>query len=196
MSDLRRMSEVQLSHELFDVRFHGRAGQGVVTASRLLGEAAILEGKWIHAFPNFGPERMGAPVSSFTRISPTKFSIKTQVYHPDLIVIIDPSLVPDPVYYVGLKPDGIVILNTTSVPDHILELLQGKKLWTVDGDTISRKYLGRTIANTVMLGALIRVTGIVSLEYLTEVMLKKFPGDVGMKNKQAIEAAFEEVKQL
>ncbi|MHA2250695.1 MAG: 2-oxoacid:acceptor oxidoreductase family protein [Candidatus Kariarchaeaceae archaeon] len=184
--------------KLIDIRFHGRAGQGVVTASRFLGEAAIEADKWIHAFPNFGPERMGAPVEAFTRISNEKFTIKTQVYFPDYIVFIDPTLIPNMEYYNGLEEGGTVIFNTKQVPENILELLKQKhaKIWTVDGDTISRKHLGRTRANTVMLGGLIKATGVVDIDHLIKVMYKKFKGEVGDKNAAAIKEAFEEVKQI
>ncbi|MHA2403988.1 MAG: 2-oxoacid:acceptor oxidoreductase family protein, partial [Candidatus Kariarchaeaceae archaeon] len=133
-----------LEQQLTDIRFHGRAGQGVVTASRFLGEAAIKGNKWIHAFPNFGPERMGAPVEAFTRISDTKFTQKTQVYSPDVIVIIDPTLIPVETYYNGLVNEGIVLLNTKNVPESTLNLLKQKQanIWIVDGDTISRKHIG------------------------------------------------------
>lgn len=190
------MYQVELSHKLVDIRFHGRAGQGVVTASRLLGEAAIADGKWTHAFPAFGPERMGAPVTSFTRIADEKFTIKTQVYHPDTIVMIDPSLIHDQQYYEGIKDGGKILLNTTEIEPELAQALQQYEVWIVDGDEISRKYLGRTIANTVMLGALIRVTEIVEKSSLIEALKRKFPGSLGEKNEQAINAAFEEVKPV
>lgn len=184
--------------QLTDIRFHGRAGQGVVTASRILGEAAMRQNKWIHAFPNFGPERMGAPVTSFTRISDSKFTVKTQIDKPDIIVMIEPSLVDDEQYYAGLKEGGTVILNTTEVPQSLLTRFKekGVKVFTVDGDSISRKYLGRTIANTVMLGSLIKATEIVQIEHLIEVMKEKFSGKVAEDNAAAIYAAFEEVKEI
>lgn len=182
--------------KLIDIRFHGRAGQGVVTASRLLGEAAIQSGKWVHAFPNFGPERMGAPVSAFTRISDEKFTIKTQIYDPDIIVIIDPSLVKDEQYYLGLKPDGKILINTKIVPKFLEKHKKKSEIWIVDGDEISRKYLGRTIANTVMLGALLRVTGLVDEQSLISVLNKKFPKEIADNNAKAIHAAYEEVRKV
>jgi 2-oxoisovalerate/pyruvate ferredoxin oxidoreductase gamma subunit len=182
--------------QLFDVRFHGRAGQGVVTVSRLLGEAALLEGKFIHAFPNFGPERMGAPVSAFTRIDENKFTVKSEVYNPDLIVIIDPTLVSDLKYYQGLKENGIVILNTKIVPNKVKEHLTNKEIWYIDGDNISRKHLGRTIANTVMLGAVVKVTALVKLDTIYHVLSKKFSQEITEKNMKAIKEAFEEVRKI
>ncbi|MCE7737235.1 MAG: hypothetical protein GPJ54_20270 [Candidatus Heimdallarchaeota archaeon] len=182
--------------KLFDIRFHGRAGQGVVTASRLLGEAAILNGKWVHAFPNFGPERMGAPVSAFTRIAEEKFTIKTQIDNPDVIVIIDPSLVKDEQYYAGLKPGGKIIVNASTVPAILHKFAYSNEIWIVDGDKISREYLGRTIANTVMLGALLKVTNLVNEQDLITVLKEKFPANIAENNAKAIHAAIEEVKQL
>ncbi|MHA2169899.1 MAG: 2-oxoacid:acceptor oxidoreductase family protein [Candidatus Kariarchaeaceae archaeon] len=187
-----------LEQQLTDIRFHGRAGQGVVTASRFLGEAAIQGNKWIHAFPNFGPERMGAPVEASTRISDTKFTQKTQVYSPAVIVIIDPTLIPEENYYKGLITGGTVLMNTKSVPEATINLLRHKqaKIWIVDGDTISRKHIGRTVANTVMLGALIKATSVVSLHNLIEVMYGKFKGDIGDKNAAAIKEAYDKVRMV
>jgi pyruvate ferredoxin oxidoreductase gamma subunit len=182
--------------KLVDIRFHGRAGQGVVTASRLLGEAAILNGKWVHAFPNFGPERMGAPVSAFTRIAEEKFSVKTEIYNPDVIVIIDPSLVNEEKYYEGLKPSGKLIVNTSEVPDILKRYAENHEVWIVDGDKISREYLGRTIANTVMLGALLKVTNLVEEGDLISVLKEKFRTKIAEDNAKAIRASFEEVKRL
>lgn len=186
----------EITSELIDTRFVGRAGQGVVTASRLLGEAAIAGGKWVHAFPNFGPERMGAPVTAFTRIAEKKFTIKTQVYEPDLIVMIDPSLIKDDKYYEGIKPNGKILLNTITIPDNIIALKEKYEVYTVDGDGISRKFLGRTIANTVMLGAVLKVTGLVELDALLEALYQKFPKEIADKNAAAISAAFDEVKMI
>lgn len=180
--------------DIIDIRFHGRAGQGVVTASRLLGEAAILNGKWVHAFPNFGPERMGAPVSAFTRISEEKFTVKTQIENPDVIVIIDPSLVKEEKYYSGLKPGGKIIVNSSVVPDVLLKFTLEYEVWIVDGDKISREYLGRTIANTVMLGSLLKVTNLVETDDLISVLKDKFSGKIAENNIKAIKAAYEEVK--
>jgi 2-oxoacid:acceptor oxidoreductase gamma subunit (pyruvate/2-ketoisovalerate family) len=182
--------------KLIDVRFHGRAGQGVVTASRLLGEAAILSGKWTHAFPNFGPERMGAPVSAYTRIADEQFFVKTQVYNPDIVVIIDPTLVKEKKYYEGLKEGGTILLNTTSIPPEIKDTIKDFNVWIVDGDRISREYLGRTIANTVMLGALLKVSGLVKPEHIVSVLFKKFSPNIAEKNAAAIKAAYEEVKKV
>ncbi len=184
--------------KLTDVRFHGRAGQGVVTASRLLGEAAIKANKWVHAFPSFGPERMGAPIEAFTRISDNKFYIKTEVYNPDIIIIIDPTLIPEEKYYKGLKGGGTVVLNTNRIPDKILELLKNKNanIWRVDGDSISREHIGRTVANTVMLGGLIKATEVVNLQSIIDVMYNKFKGEIGDKNAAAIKVAYDEVKKI
>lgn len=194
VSDFMQLETIQL----IDIRFHGRAGQGVVTASRILGEAAMRQNKWIHAFPNFGPERMGAPVTAFTRISDKKFTVKTQIDKPDFIVIIEPSLVSDEQYYNGLKEGGTVVLNTTQIPPNLATQFKQKgiKVFIVDGDSISRKYLGRTIANTVMLGSLIKATGIVQIEHLIDVMKEKFSGKVAEDNAAAIYAAYEEVKEI
>jgi 2-oxoacid:acceptor oxidoreductase gamma subunit (pyruvate/2-ketoisovalerate family) len=184
--------------KLTDVRFHGRAGQGLVTASRFLGEAAIKADKWVHAFPDFGPERLGAVIQAFTRISDTKFTLKTQVYHPDILVFIDPTIINEKKYYKGLETGGTVLFNAKSIPQDILTMLKQNdaKIWIVDGDSISRKHIGRTVANTVMLGALVRATGVVGLQNIIDVMYTKFKGEVGDKNAAAIREAYEEVKLI
>ncbi len=183
--------------KLTDVRFHGRGGQGVVTASRILAEAAILENKWVHAFPTFGPERSGAPVAAFTRISPEKFSVKTQVYNPHVIVVIDPSLVRRPEVYDGLVEKGTIIINSATKPDQDDFFPKtAEKIFYVNGNEIAEKHLGRPIANTVMLGALAKITGLVKLESLIKALGSYFSGEVLEKNIAAIKEAHEKVVQL
>ncbi len=182
--------------KLTDVRFHGRGGQGVVTASRILAEAAILENKWVHAFPTFGPERSGAPVAAFTRISPEKFSIKTQVYHPHVIVVIDPSLVRRSEVYEGLVEGGTIIINSASKIGKDFFPKTAEKIFYVNGNEIAEKHLGRPIANTVMLGALAKVTGLVELESLIKALSSYFSGEILEKNIAAIKEAYEKVVPL
>lgn len=181
---------------LTDVRFHGRGGQGVVTASKILAEAAILEKKWVHAFPTFGPERSGAPVAAFTRISPNKFTVKTQVYNPKIIVVIDPTLLSKPETYEGLVEGGILVLNTANQPNREDYPSQAGEIWWVNGNEIANKHIGRTIANTVMLGALVKATGLVSLDSILRALGSYFKGEIYEKNVAAIKEAYEEVKKL
>ncbi len=187
---------------LIDIRFHGRGGQGVVTASRLVGEAAILEGYYVHAFPTFGPERSGAPVAAFTRISPKKFTIKTEVYEPDIVVIIDPTLIGKPFLLDGLKKNGKVIVNTPETNGKkIIEALglqrDDIKVAYLDATKIAVGIIGKPFANTVVLGALSSYTGIVKLESLKEVIRERFKDEeIANKNIAALEQAAKEVKEV
>ncbi len=185
------------SEEIIDIRFHGRGGQGVVTASRITGEAAILEGKYTHAFPSFGPERSGAPVAAFTRISTKPIVVKTQVYKPDIVVVIDPTLLGTVNVFQGLKPKGHIIVNFQGEWNELKSILpQGDySVAYLDGTSIAKKFIGRPIANTVVLGALAKVTGVVKLESIIEATRKAFENnpEIAEKNVAAIKKAAEEV---
>ncbi|MHA1258591.1 MAG: 2-oxoacid:acceptor oxidoreductase family protein [Candidatus Heimdallarchaeaceae archaeon] len=169
-----------------DVRINGRGGQGAVTASRLLAEAAILEGQYVHAFPNFGPERAGAPVTSFARISPEPFTEKTEVTNPQIVVVIDPTLLEDVPVAEGLK-DGKESLNKYFEGVHA-------NIYKVAGSKIALEEIGRNVPNLVMLGALIKVTKIIKLESLLQVTTNRFKGTLGEKNVVAVKRAYEEVE--
>ncbi|MGC8816253.1 MAG: pyruvate ferredoxin oxidoreductase subunit gamma [Candidatus Hadarchaeum sp.] len=170
-----------------EIRFHGRGGQGAVTAARLLAEAAFLEGNYCQAFPFFGAERRGAPVVAFTRINKQPIRTREQVYSPDYVVVLDPTLVEAVDVAAGLKPEGIVILNSKKVPEN----LEGKKIAVVDATKIAIENLGIPITNTTMLGALARATGVVSLESISKVIEKRF-GKLAEKNISAAKRAYEE----
>ncbi len=186
------------SEEIIDIRFHGRGGQGVVTASRLTGEAAILEKKYTHAFPSFGPERSGAPIAAFTRISEKPIVVKTQVYEPNIVVIIDPTLLGNVDVFQGLKPKGHVIINFQGEWDELKDILpQGNySVAYLDGTSIAREHIGRPIANTVVLGALSKITDVVKLGSIIEATRRFFSKnpDLVEKNIAAIKRAAEEVK--
>lgn len=187
------MSRIQ---KIIDVRVHGRGGQGAMTASRLLAEAALLEGKYIHAFPSFGPERMGAPIEAFTRISSEKFYMKTQVYEPDVLLVLDPTLFDSIDVTQGLVTDGKIIANYSRAPEALREKLAiTHQIATVDATNIALDTIRRPITNTVLLGALVRVTeNIVELDSLKEVVQNWFPGPIAENNIIAIERAYNEVK--
>lgn len=187
------MSRIQ---KIIDVRVHGRGGQGAMTASRLLAEAALLEGKYIHAFPSFGPERMGAPIEAFTRISSEKFYMKTQVYEPDVLLVLDPTLFDSINVTHGLVSDGKIIANYSLAPEALREKLAiTHQIATVDATNIALDTIRRPITNTVLLGALVRVTeNIVELDSLKEVVQNWFPGPIAENNIIAIERAYNEVK--
>jgi 2-oxoisovalerate ferredoxin oxidoreductase gamma subunit len=178
-----------------EVRFHGRGGQGVVTASRLLANAAILEGKWIQAFPEFGPERAGAPIKGYTRISEEKFTIKSAIYTPDVVAVIDPTLTKLVPVTEGLKEGGIVIINSPETPEAIKSELgvQGT-VAAVNATNIALDTIGRPIANTAILGALVKITNLVALDSLFQALRDIFKGGIGEKNVEAVKRSYEEVK--
>lgn len=182
--------------EIMDVRINGRGGQGAVTASRLLGEAAILEGQYVHAFPSFGPERAGAPVTSFARISAEPFTEKTEVYEPHIVVVIDPTLLDDVPVADGLRAEGTIVVNYDGLKESLMKYFDTTHVnfYKVSGSKIAIEEIGRNVPNLVMLGALIKVTRIVSLESLIKVTVNRFPGILGEKNVSAIKRAFEEVE--
>lgn len=182
---------------IVEVRWLGRGGQGVVTASRLLGEAALLEGKYAQAFPEFGPERTGAPVLGFTRISDEPIEIHSQVYEPDAVVVIDPGLAKSPDAAKGLRKGGKLILNLTKDPAKVkAEMgLKGVRLYALDAKRLSMEVIGRPIYNTTMLGALLKVTGWVSIESAKKVVRERFPGEMGEKNVELMMRAQDEVRE-
>jgi 2-oxoacid:acceptor oxidoreductase gamma subunit (pyruvate/2-ketoisovalerate family) len=183
--------------KILEVRWHGRGGQGAWTASELLARAAIAEGKHIQSFPEFGPERMGAPVTAFTRISTEPIQIHCAVYNPDTVAVLDPTLLKTVAVAEGLNEDsGNIIVNSKEAPSEIRKMLNtGKgKVWTVPASDISMKILGMPITNTAMLGAVAKVTGIVSLETIEKMISERFRPDVAAKNFAVAKEAYEEVK--
>lgn len=181
---------------LVEVRWHGRGGQGIVTVSRLLAQAALLDGKHVQAFPEFGPERRGAPVTGYTRISDEPISIHSHIYNPDIVVIVDPTLLGKIDVTKGLVEDGTVVANTERSIDELRESLKtGKaKVYTVNAVRIALDVLGRPIYNTAMLGALAKAAPLVTLESLNKVVMERFPGTVGEKNVAVMKKAYEEAK--
>jgi 2-oxoacid:acceptor oxidoreductase gamma subunit (pyruvate/2-ketoisovalerate family) len=179
-----------------EFRWHGRGGQGVVTSNQMLGKAALAEGNYIQAFPEFGPERTGAPVRAFLRISKKPIQVYAQVYHPDVVVCIDPTLVEVVNVAEGLKDDGTLVINTDKGPEAIREKfgVKGGKVVTVDASTIAMEVMGRPFYNMPTMAAAVKATGIVAVETVTNEVLERYPGKVGDLNKVAIERAVKEAK--
>jgi len=173
-----------------EIRFHGRGGQGAVTAAQLLAKAAFLENKYCQAFPFFGAERRGAPVMAFARIDDKPIRIRTQVYKPDYVVVLDPTLLGVVDVGSGLKEGGTIVVNATEVPVG----LPGE-IVNVDATSIATETLGRPITNTAMLGAFAGATELVSLNSITKVIKEKFGGKIGEKNAAAAQAAYERVRK-
>jgi 2-oxoacid:acceptor oxidoreductase gamma subunit (pyruvate/2-ketoisovalerate family) len=183
--------------KILEVRWHGRGGQGAWTASELLARAAISEGKFIQSFPEFGPERMGAPVTAFTRISDEPIRLHCAVYSPDVVAVLDPTLLKSVKVAEGLSEEGgHIVVNTKDDPAEVRKLISSSKgkLWTVPATEISIKILGMPITNTAMLGAVAHVTGIVSLETVERMVKGRFRPDVAEKNFAVVKEAYEEVK--
>lgn len=172
---------------MIEIRFHGRGGQGAVTAARLLAEAAFLEGKHCQAFPSFGAERRGAPVVAFARIDTKPIRIRTQVYEPNHVVVLDPTVLEAVNVAAGLKRGGVAVLNAKKVP----EGLHAGKVATVDATAIALETLGVPITNTAMLGAFIRATKLISLESVLKAVGSYFKGKLAEKNMAAVKAAHE-----
>ena len=182
--------------KVLEVRWHGRGGQGVWTASELLARAAIYEGKYIQSFPEFGPERMGAPVTAFTRISTEPIKIHCAVYNPDVVAVLDPTLLKTVPVAEGVGEEGRIIINSKDEPAEIRKILNADKgkVWAVPATEIAIKTLGIPVTNTAMLGAVTRVTGIVNLESLEKIVKERFRRDIAEKNFAVINEAYKEVK--
>ncbi len=186
-----------------EIRWHGRAGQGVVTAGELLAEAAMEEGKYFQAFPDYGPERMGAPIKSYTRISSHPIDVHNQIVTPNVVVVVNPNLIGVVDLTEGLSEQGLVIVNTTATPAEVRKQmkLEGSpvQVWTVDATRIGMETLRRDIPSTIMLGAIIRATGMVRLESLThlveEKLGQKLQRHVVEANLAGLRRAYEEAIQ-
>lgn len=185
---------------LIEIRWCGRGGQGAVTAAKMLAESALAEGKFVQAFPEFGPERMGAPVKSFTRISDEPITIHCQVTAPDVSVLLDPTLLDVVDIAEGVKKNGIIIVNTKESPAELRRRLglKDRKIYTVDASGISQKALGRNIPNTSMVAAVVRATDILDIDGVIrnfqEEYSQKFKQEVTKANVEAMRAAYDEVK--
>ncbi len=181
------------TNELVEIRWHGRGGQGAVTSAELLARAAINEGKYAQAFPSFGPERRGAPVLAFDRISEKEpIRIRAEIAEPDVVVVLDSSLLSIVNVTSGLKEKGVLVINTRRPLQDVESELGAKwRLAVVDATKIARELLGVPIVNTTMLGALLRATGVVKLESLFEPLRHRFKR-LAERNINAMKRAFDE----
>ena len=183
---------------MFQVRIHGRGGQGVVTAAELLSVAAFLEGKHAQAFPSFGSERMGAPVVSFCRIDDKEIRLREPILEPDALIVQDPTLFKAVDVFHGIKPDGYLLINTNRSFDelHLAEIvakLPKDHACTVPASELALKHVGRPLPNAALLGAFAALTGVVHLDSVTLAIRQAFPGKVGETNVTAATAAHDSV---
>ena len=175
-----------------EIRFHGRGGQGAVLAARMLAAAFVIEGKHVASFPMYGFERRGAPVVAFTRLDDKPIREKTQIYNPDCLVVIDPSLMNLPALFSGLKPEGILILNSPRPLENRLN--DNLKLaGVVNATQIAVEEIGRDIPNTCLLGAFAATTGWVNLKSILSSLGDYFSGGILQRNIRSTERGFQEV---
>ena len=189
---------------LIEIRWHGRGGQGAKTASLLLADAAFNTGKYIQGFPEYGPERMGAPITAYNRISDTPITIHSNIYEPDYVVVVDDTLLESVDVTAGLKKEGAIVINTTKSPEEVRNLLKGYegKVCTIDAKTISIDTLGKYFPNTPMLAAIVKVSGIMSDEEFLNDMIGSFKHKFAKKpevidgNMAALKRSLNEINGL
>ena len=189
---------------MIEIRWHGRGGQGAKTASLLLADAAFNTGKYIQGFPEYGPERMGAPITAYNRISDEKITIHSNIYEPDYVVVVDDSLLDVVPVTAGLKDDGAIIINSTKDANEIKSKLDGfkGKVFVIDAKTISLETLGKYFPNTPMLAAIIKVSKIMDEQAFLDDMVESFKHKFAKKpevidgNMEALRRSLNEVKEI
>ena len=189
---------------LIEIRWHGRGGQGAKTASLLLADAAFNTGKYIQGFPEYGPERMGAPITAYNRISNSPIVIHSNIYEPDYVVVVDDSLLETVNVSAGLKEDGAIVINTVKSEDEIKKSLNGYKggIYCIDARKISEEALGRYFPNTPMLAAIVKVAGIMDEDAFLADMQGSFKHKFAKKpevidgNMKALKMALEHLKKI
>lgn len=193
-----------MSNNLIEIRWHGRGGQGAKTASLLLADAAFNTGKYIQGFPEYGPERMGAPITAYNRISDTPITIHSNIYYPDYVVVVDDTLLESVDVTAGLKETGGIIINTTKSDEEIKPLLKGYKgsIYTLDARKISVDALGKYFPNVPMLAGIVKISGVMTDDELVKDMEGSFKHKFAKKpeviegNMNALKNALQEVKKI
>ncbi len=186
---------------MIEIRWHGRGGQGAKTASLLLADAAFNTGKYIQGFPEYGPERMGAPITAYNRISDSPIRVHSNIYEPDYVVVVDDTLLDGVDVLKGLKRDGAILINTNQSIESIRKKLNGYKgkIYTIDASKISKDFLKANFPNTAMLSAIVKITNIMTKEQLLKDMEGSFKHKFARKpeviepNMEAIKRAYDEV---
>ena len=193
-----------MGSNLVEIRWHGRGGQGAKTASLLLADAAFNTGKYIQGFPEYGPERMGAPITAYNRISDNPIRIHSNIYEPDYVVVVDDTLLESVDVTAGLKETGAIVINTTKDENYLKKALKGYKgkIYTIDARKVSIEALGKYFPNTPMLAAIVKVSGIMEEQAFLEDMQGSFKHKFAKKpeviegNMKALELALKEIKEI
>ncbi len=193
-----------MDNNLIEIRWHGRGGQGAKTASLLLADAAFNTGKYIQGFPEYGPERMGAPITAYNRISDKPITVHSNIYEPDYVVVVDDTLLETVPVTDGLKETGAIVINTTKSPETIKKSLKDYNgaVYTIDARRISIETLGKYFPNTPMLAAIVKVSKIMTDEAFLEDMKGSFKHKFAKKpevidgNMKALEMALKEIKKI
>ena len=191
-------------NDLIEIRWHGRGGQGAKTASLLLADAAFNTGKFIQGFPEYGPERMGAPITAYNRISNSPITIHSAIYEPNYVVVVDDTLLDTVDVTAGLKEDGAIVINTTNDAETLKKKLNGYKggIYTIDARSISIDALGKYFPNTPMLAAIVKVSGVIPEEQFLADMEGSFKHKFAKKpevidgNMKALKNTLEKVNKI
>ena len=189
---------------LIEIRWHGRGGQGAKTASLLLADAAFNTGKYIQGFPEYGPERMGAPITAYNRISNNPITIHSNIYEPDYVVVVDDTLLESVDVTAGLKESGAIVINTTKDADYLKKVLKNYNggIYTIDAKKISLETLGKYFPNTPMLAAIVKVSKVMEEKEFLDDMINSFKHKFAKKpevidgNMKALEISLKEVKKV
>ena len=188
--------------DIVEIRWHGRGGQGAKTASLLLLDAAFNTGKYVQGFPEYGPERMGAPITAYNRISDQRSTVHSNIYFPDYVVVVDETLLSAVDVTAGLKKEGAIVINSSKSPAELRPLLKGYegRVCTIDAGKISEEELGKNFPNTPMLAAIVRVSGVIGEEEFIKDMEGSFKHKFASKpqviegNMRALKRSLEEVQ--
>ena len=190
--------------DLIEIRWHGRGGQGAKTACLLLADAAFNTGKYIQGFPEYGPERMGAPITAYNRISNTPITIHSAIYEPNYVVVVDDTLLDSVDVTAGLKEDGAIVINTTNDAETLKNKLKGYKggIYAIDDRSISIDALGKYFPNTPMLAAIVKVSGVIPEDQFLADMEGSFKHKFAKKpeviegNMKALKSTLEKVNKI
>ena len=188
--------------DIVEIRWHGRGGQGAKTASLLLADAAFNTGKYVQGFPEYGPERMGAPITAYNRISTERSTVHSNIYYPDFVVVVDETLLSSVDVTAGLKTEGAIVINSSKSPEQLRPRLKGYagRVCTIDAGKISEEELGKNFPNTPMLAAIVKVSGVVEPDAFVKDMEASFHHKFASKpqviegNMRALKRSMEEVQ--